>query len=145
MNRTITIFILSLSCALLAGCGFIQSKKDAEKVLARHFQTLATNGYDAALADYSSEFFRVTPKETWAKALRGTNNKLGTYQSHTITTWNVFKNAGTGGSGTTVSIQCDVTYSKYSATESFKLFKGIGDSDFKIISHKINSTGLLTE
>lgn len=145
MNRSIAIFILALSCAVLGGCGFIQSKKDAEKVLARHFQTLATNGYDAALADYSDEFFKVTPKDRLTKLLRDESAKLGTYQSHTITSWNIFKKAGTDGTGTTVSIQCKVIYSKQSATESFKLFKGTGDSDFKIISHKINSTALLME
>jgi hypothetical protein len=145
MNRLIAITFLALGCAVLSGCGFFQSKKDAEKVLARHFQALATNGYTAALADYGSDFFTKTPKEQWAKALKGVNTKLGAYQSHTITSWNVFKKAGTDGSGTTVSIQCDVTYSKYSATESFKLFQGVGDADFKIVSHKINSTGLLVE
>jgi hypothetical protein len=67
------------------------------------------------------------------------------FWSHTITTWRVFKNAGTSGAGTSVSLQCQVTYSKHAATESFTLFKGVSDSGYKIVGHNVNSTALLTE
>ena len=130
---------------LSGGCGFTQGKKDAEAVLARHFQTIATNGFDTAMADYGATFFQKTTKDEWTKALTKLSSKLGTYQSHTVTGWRVFKNAGLTGAGTTVSIQCQVTYSKHSATESFMLFKGVSDSDYKILGHNINSTALLTE
>jgi hypothetical protein len=130
---------------LLGGCGFAQGKKDAEAVLNRHFQTIATNGYDTAIADYGTPFFQKTTKDEWSKALAKVSGKLGPYQSHTITAWRVFKNAGTTGSGTTVSLQCQVNYSRHTATESFTLFKGAGDSDYKIVGHNINSTALLTE
>jgi hypothetical protein len=73
------------------------------------------------------------------------SGKLGPYQGHTVTGWGVSKNAGTTGAGTTVSLQCQVTYSKHSATENFTLFKGRADSDYKIIGHQINSTALLAE
>jgi len=137
--------ILAVVCAFLGGCGFAQSKKDGEKLLAKHFQTISTNGYDAAMADYGAPFFQKISKDEWGKTLARLASKLGTYQSHTITGWRVFKNAGTFGAGTTVSLQCQVTYSKYSATESFTLFKGITDSDYKIVGHFINSDGLLKE
>jgi hypothetical protein len=130
---------------LLASCGFTKGKKDGEAVLTRHFQTIATNGFETALTDYGAQFFQKTTKDEWRKALTKLTDKLGTYQSHTVTGWRVFKNASTGGSGTTVSLQCQVIYSKHPATESFTLFKAVGDSDYKIVGHQINSTALLTE
>jgi hypothetical protein len=141
----LAVALFATAALLLAGCGFTQGKKDAEAVLTRHFQTIATNGFDTAMADYGTQFFQKTTKQEWTKALTKLDGKLGTYQTHTVTTWRVFKNAGTTGAGTTVSLECQVTYSKHTATESFTLFKGVGDSDYKIIGHNINSTALLTE
>ena len=143
--RIVAVTLLALASVLSGGCGFTQGKKDAEAVLARHFQTIATNGFDTAMADYGATFFQKTTKDEWTKALTKLSSKLGTYQSHTVTGWRVFKNAGMTGAGTTVSLQCQVTYSKHSATESFMLFKGVSDSDYKILGHNINSTALLTE
>lgn len=144
-RRVVTLMLLVVTGALLGGCGFAQSKKDAESVLARHFQAVATNGYDTAMADYGAQFFQKTTKEEWSKTLARLSGKLGAYQNHFTTGWRVFKNAGTVGAGTTVEFVCQVTYSKYSAQERFTLFKGVTDSDYKILGHHINSEGLLKE
>src|SRR3989442_6822495 len=133
--------VAAVFCALLSGCGFAQSKKDGEKLLARHFQAVSTNGYEAAMADYGKQFFQKTTKGEWSATLARLTGKLGAYQSHAVTGWRVFKNAGVTGAGTTVSLQCQVTYSKYSATETFTLFKGLTDLDYKIFGHQINSDG----
>src|SRR2546425_9089132 len=137
MNRSILsrLIVVLLACLLSAipGCGFMQSKTDAEKVLARHFQTIATNGYDTAMMDYGSLFFQKTTTNEWTKALEKLHAKLGAYQSHSTASWRIFKNAGATGAGTTVSLQCQVTYSKHSATESFTLVRGLTDSDYKIV------------
>lgn len=144
--RKLSSFLAALVAGLFfIGCGFVQDKKDAEVVLARHFQALTTNGVSVALADYDAQFFQKNSKEDWTKALNNLNRKLGTYESHSITRWNVFKKAGTAGNGSTVSIECSVKYAKHTATEKFVLFKGIADTDFKIKEHEINSTALLTE
>jgi hypothetical protein len=145
---SIHAFVLALLAAaslLIGGCGFTQSKKDAEAVLTRHFQTIATNGFETAVSDYGTQFFTKITEDEWKKALNKLNGKLGTYQSHTVTSWRTFRNAGGHGAGTRVTLQCQVTYSKHAATESFTLFKGVGDSEYKIIGHNINSAALLTE
>ncbi len=139
-SRAVWIFV---GCIILAGCGFKQSKQDAEKVLARHFQCVASNDYTGAMTDYGAPFFQKTTKDEWSKTLIKLHNQLGAYQGYTVTGWRVFKNAGTWGAGTTVSLQCQVDYSKYSATENFTLFKGTKDDDYKIRAHFINSEGLL--
>lgn len=137
--------LIAIGSLLIGGCGFTQGKKDAEAVVTRHFQTIATNGFATAMSDYGTQFFTKTTKDEWTKALTRLSGKLGTYQSHTVTGWRMFTKAGTSRAGTTVSLQCQVTYSKHPATENFTLFKGVGDSDYKIIGHNINSTALLKE
>ncbi len=145
IHYSFAVALFVVASLLLGGCGFVKGKKDAEAVLARHFQALTTNGFDTAMADYGAQFFQKTTKQDWAKALTKLSGKLGTYQSHSITSWRVFKKAGLSGAGTTVLFQCQVTYSKHPSTESFTLFKGVTDSEYKIIGHLINSTALITE
>jgi len=144
-RQFLAVALFAFAALLAGGCGFTQGKKDAEAVLIRHFQAIATNGFDTAMADYGTSFFQKTTKDEWTKALTGMSRKLGTYQSHTVTGWRMFKKAGTTGAGTTVSLQCQVTYSKHKATESFSLFKGVLDSEYKIVGHQINSTALMIE
>ena len=131
--------------AALCGCGIKQSKDDSDKVLAHHFQTVATNGYTEALTDYDPRFFQTITKEEWSKMLAKMNAKLGTYQSYSIVGWRSFSNYGGNGSGTHVSLQCQVVYSKHSTQESFVLFKGLTDSDYKIIEHHIDGAALLQD
>src|SRR5689334_5178490 len=111
--------LLVVTAWLPGGCASTQAEKDAHAVRARHLQCLSTNGFDTAMIDYGAQFFQKTTKDEWRKALTKLNDKLGTYQSHTVSGWRVFKNAGTSGAGTTVSLECQVTYSKHSATEGF--------------------------
>ena len=143
--KFLPIAYLILGGVWLAGCGLVQNSKDAEAVVAHHFQTIATNGFDAAMADYAPRFFEKTSKEDWTRALSRLNGRLGAYQSYTVTSWNIVRNAGTTGSGTTVTLQCDVKYSRHSATEKFTIFKGLSDSGFKIVGHHIDSSALLLE
>src|SRR5436189_4723467 len=110
--RRLIVLICSVS---VAGCGLKQSKQGAENVLARHFQTIATNGYEEAIQDYGPEFFQRTGRTEWTSALARFNSRLGSYQSHTVSQWRVFKAIKSRGGGTTVLLQCQVSYSKYSA------------------------------
>jgi hypothetical protein len=128
----------------LASCGFNQAKQDGEKLVARHFQAVATNGYQAGVADYGNDFFKTVSREEWTKSLANLNSKLGAYQKHAIASWRVFRKVGSR-PGTTVTFQCQVTYSKYPATETFTLFKGASESEYKIIGHQITSDGLLKD
>ena len=137
-------FVLSTG-ALLAGCGFAASKQAGEKLIANHFQAIGTNGYSAALANYGAQFFAKTSPDEWGKTLEKVSGKLGQFQNYTVVNWNVHKGASTTGSGTTVRITVNSTYSKFPAQEQFVLFKGSKDAEFKILGHHISSTGLLKE
>jgi hypothetical protein len=137
--------VLCIASISLSGCGFAKSKKDAEKVLSRHFQAIATNGLESAITDYGEQFFQKHTKDEWRNTLGRLTARLGTYQSHTIANWRVFKKAGSLGAGTTVEMICRTTYSKYPAEERFVFFKGVLDADYKIVGHYIGSDGWLKE
>ena len=123
-----------LTC--LSNCGYRDPKQACERVLTRHFQIVRTNGFDAAMADYGEPFFQKTRKEDWSHELTKLSGKLGKYHSHAFLCWRIFKTGGPFGPGTTVNVQCRVTYSKHSAIESFTLFKPALDSEYKIAGHQ---------
>lgn len=130
---------------VLTGCGLTQSKQEAEKIVAKHFQIISTNGFDAALSDYGRQFFVKTSKEQWSAVLSRVSSKLGKFQHYVIISWLASKNAGIAGSGTYVELKCQTSYSLYTAQERFTLFKSAEDSDYKIIAHNISSDRLLKE
>ncbi len=129
--------------AMVAGCGLVQDTQDAEKVVAHHFQLLATNGVETALADYGDDFFKGTSREKWRGTLKQVDDKLGTFENYSTLNWNVSKNAGTTGSVTTVELICHVKYSRQEAQETFKLAKKDAETQFKIIAHRIDSKAQL--
>src|SRR6266849_1071283 len=111
--------LLLIGCVAIGGCGLTQSKQDAEKVLARHFQAVATNGYDSAIGDYSAQFFQKTTKDEWSETLARLNGKLGGFQGYSVDGWRVFKIASTSGAGTTLSLHCLFIFNGSATTESF--------------------------
>ena len=143
--RSLAVMLIVVVSAILCGCGITKSKNEADATLTRHFQTISTNGFNEALSDYGAAFFQNTTKDEWSKVLSRFVLKVGTYQSHTIVGWRSFSNYGGAGSGTTVSLQCQVVYSKRTVQESFTLFKGVTDSDFKIVGHNIDAAALLQD
>jgi hypothetical protein len=62
-SRVLTVMLLAIASMALWGCVFTKAKKDGQTVLNRHFQTIATNGFDAAPADYGTQFFRNATKD----------------------------------------------------------------------------------
>ena len=143
--RSMAVMLLVAASVVLCGCGITKSKSEADATLTRHFQTISTNGFTEALSGYGGEFFQNTTKDEWSKVLARFVAKVGTYQSHTIVSWRSFSNYGGAGSGTHVSLECQVVYSKKSVQESFTLFKGVADSDYKIVGHHIDAAALLQD
>jgi hypothetical protein len=140
----------SLQCAALilglalTGCGIRETKSEAEAFVAAHFQSLRAKDFNKALDSYTPQFFANMPKEEWEKMLPRVQEKLGEYQSHQISGWNMQKKAGTG-AGTYVTLKCVVQYARYPAQEELTVFRPPGGGGFKILAHQINSAGLLKE
>lgn len=126
----------------LSGCGIKHASRDAEKALSLHFERISTNGFEAGIADYGDSFYTKVSKEEWKKTLSNIHAKLGDYRSYSITSWHVRKQANATGTGIFVVLKCKTVYSRFDAQEQFTLWKGIGDSDYKIVGHSLKSKGL---
>jgi len=138
-----------IGCALFSGCGPGKTARDAEKVIARYFQAIATNGYTAAMAEYSPLAFQEMTAEQWVERWPKIAAKLGTYVSHAPKLFRVTRSKSGNRTRTTVVIICQVTYSKRSAKETFTLVRqetytlARGElthviSDFKIVDHNVS-------
>lgn len=145
MGRSMTkILKWVLVVSLVAGCGFTEGKEEAEQLAGRLFDSVRSHDFDTAMTYYSEAFFNQTSQDEWTTVLNSLNQKLGDLQSYELNGWNVKKQVHTSGSGTFVSLQYHVTYARYPATEVLVLFKPVG-GDYKVLSHNINSKGLLVD
>jgi hypothetical protein len=136
--------IVAFVCLAALGCGIKKSKEDAERIVARHYESIAAHAYEAVLADYDEQFFEKTPRDGWVDVLKKVEAKLGTYESYKIAGWNARNNFGTN-AGSYVTIGCDVKYAQHEAEEQMILFRRDDRAEFKIMKHGINSEWLLKD
>jgi len=113
-------------------------QKDAEAVVTAYFQALATNGYAEAVANIGPQAFQKMSREQWIQAQQDFSSKRGSYLNHKFKRRTVRLKVGTSDTTTTVTVECQVTYSKHTDTETFSLLKGPTDGDFKIVGHKLD-------
>jgi len=141
VNPRIAPATSAIACVLVLGCGLKKSKEDAERIVARHYEAIATHATDAVLADYDEQFFEKTTRQGWLEVLKKVESKLGPYQSHRVTSWNARNNFGTN-AGSYVTIGCEVTYANHEAQEQMELFRANERDEFKITKHGIDSEAL---
>ncbi|SRR6266511_529127 len=114
-------------------------KKDAEAVVTAYFQAIATNGYAEAAAHFGAQAFQKMSREQWIQAQQDFSSKRGNYVNHKFKRSTVGLKVGTSDTTTTVTVECQVTYSQHNDIETFSLTKGPTDGDFKIVGHKLGS------
>jgi hypothetical protein len=124
------------------GCGAHDDKQDAARVLDHHFDALAHERYDAALADYDDRFFIDTTRAEWRNALASVTAKIGRVQRYDVTVDGI-EGKQTAGPGTYLKFKCKVTYAKHTSEETFYLFRREGATQFRILGHEIDSKGLV--
>jgi hypothetical protein len=127
----------------VVGCGDQGEKQAAEQVLAHHFEALAHEDYDAALADYDDMFFEDVTRSEWRNTLRMVDDKLGTLQRYELG-GQALDSKTSAGPGTYLKFRCNAAYSKHAAKETFYLFRRMGAAKFKILAHEIDSRGFLS-
>jgi hypothetical protein len=132
--------LVPVMCEL--NCGN-DDKAEAEQVLARHFDALGHHAYETALADYDDQFFEEVTRTEWRDALASVEGKLGTFQRYSVNVRGL-ESRVTAGPGTYLKFQCQVTYARSTAEETFFLFRRTGSAKFKILAHQIDSMGLLS-
>jgi hypothetical protein len=117
---------------------------DAKALVARHFDAIARQAYDLALADYGSQFFARFPRDEWKSTLGLVERKLGTFQKYEIVGSRWKSQLGAHG-GLAYEFVCRVSYSKSEAEEILSVFRASGSPKFQILGHRINSNALLKD
>lgn len=145
MHRCRLPMVVLLVAALLYSCGATSAKPEAEALTQKYFTAMKEGKVGEAIPLYSKEFFKETSKDKWQIMLAKINNKLGNVKSYELATWRVNTYAGTGESGTYVSLIYNVQYEKYKGTESFNIFKPASGGAVKLLGHNFNSEGLILE
>lgn len=144
MKRIAPIILAIGFIGIVFGCGIGEDKTAAETIVINVLEDIKLRDIDEALTFYSPQFFQQTSKEEWKSLLQRLSEKLGKLESYKLLTWHVTKQVHTSGSGTYLTLQYEVQYSKYPATETLTVFKPIG-GEYRILGHYINSVGLLKE
>jgi len=149
-GKYITVAVLALfgaicSGVIFSGCDLFKDKSEAGAVVIGLFNAVNSRDFDKALTYYSSDFFETTSREDWSQALNGINKKLGDLEKYKLTNWQGRKSAGSKGNGSWVTLTYEVTYSKYTAKETFYLYKPLVGGQFEIDNHEVISLGLFLE
>ncbi len=134
---------LVMAAVVVSGCGVSEEKRQAEEVASGCFECVKQKDFEGAAAYYSPKFYQATSREKWVEMLGNINGKLGDLREYKLVGWNFKKFAGVVGSGSYWQLQYQTTYTKHPAQETLVIFRPFGGGEFKIISHNINSEGLV--
>jgi hypothetical protein len=143
-RRRIATFAVASLWLTLGGCQYLTDTAGAQEVAKRMFESRRAHNQEAAMAQYSPQFFAATPAPKWVAMLDGVQTRLGELEAFELAQWNVRTNIGTNG-GTFYQLIYRVKYARYSATEAVTLYKPFWGGDMRIVAHHINSEGLLLQ
>jgi hypothetical protein len=143
MKKLARIIILVLIAGILTGCTSTLDKS-ASALADQYYQSVQNKEYNLTLPDFSSSFFEKTSQADWILILENMNNKLGDLKSYKLSNWNERTIEGIGNiqSGTTYTLQYDVTYANETDKETLTLFQPKG-KQLQITGFNINSVILL--
>jgi hypothetical protein len=135
---------LVMICVLLGACSSASISPEMQAVADGYFKAISSERLEDALDLYDSHFYAQTPRQQWHGMLRGVSKKLGKLQSQKLIGWRVHNRVGTG-AGTFLELSYEVQYEKYPAREFIVVRRPLTGGEPKILSHQINSAGLLLE
>ncbi len=132
--------LVILAVFLVAGCGLVTGKGDAQKVAESLLNERIEKGGFGSGAYYSDLFWKYTEKEKWESLKRLVDKAVGNLKSYKLTSWNVTTQANPNEpSGTIVTLVYDVVYEKGSGTETITLHKPIMGKTYTIVGYHFNS------
>jgi hypothetical protein len=139
--RQRSFLLIPLILFVLGGCGAFTAKPEAEALVTRYFNALKSGAFQDAVPLFSEEFYKGLSKEELVKSLEKTRGKFGTLEKFELASFRVDVNSSRG--GTIVILVYQVKYSRYEAQETFVVLKPLTTGPASIVSHTIDSKGLL--
>lgn len=134
MNTKSSVIVLLL---VAVGCGFAQSRMQAQKVWKDYFSAFQAESYDDALSLYNKAFFEQTSREQWGQTLESIRKKMGFPKEQKQLRWGVKKKVGLVGSGSYVRLVSEVTYEKGKTRETVTVFLPSSGGRATILRHVI--------
>ena len=111
--------------------------------MSNYFDAVRAKDFEKALTFYAPQFFEKTSHVEWLQILKNVNSKLGDLRIYQLSGFRGQANAGAGLTGMFYILQYRVSHSKYPADETVTLFRPPGSDEMRILSHQIDSQGLL--
>jgi hypothetical protein len=133
-----------VALVLTGGCGAGDAKAAAEQVAGQYYGCLQGRDWEGAMDLCRPEFYQAVGRDKAIEFLEKVNGKLGDLQRHDLVGWRLNKRVGTG-AGTYVELSYQTTYARYPGQEVIVLYKEPGTEEFKVLSHNVNSEGLVLE
>jgi hypothetical protein len=129
---------------VLAACAPSVVAPELQAHAEKYFVAIEKGDVDGALKLYDPDFYKVTSVAQWKRILERVEEKLGKMQSYKLVGWRVNSRIGSG-SGVYAELSYEVKYEKYPAHEVIVVRQLSSGGGPGIISHNINSVGLLLE
>ncbi len=131
---------LLVACAFvgisLVGCSMSEDRSAASQLGAAFYESIKAEDVNSVISFMSPEFFEVTSEDDLKILFPALKDRMGTMESYELTGWYVNKRFGTDSlSGTLVTLQYKVVYSKSPCNETLLLYKPSDGNDFKILSY----------
>jgi hypothetical protein len=139
VRRVAAISVVSILPLLLCCCGSLTKNTSlAEDAVTQFHSQLDAEQYAALYAGADPNFHGATSEAQFTKLLQAIHHKLGSVRQANLSRWNTSWYAGTG---TTVTLVYDTTFSAGSGTEQFTWH--ISDNRAMLYGYHINSDDLI--
>lgn len=136
---------LLLVLLTLAGCGAGDKEARARAAAEGYLQALKDKDPDRAMTFFARTYFETRPPAGWKADLRLIMARLGTLQAYSLKNWRWRTGFVPPDSGTHVTLEYEVKYTKHTATETFTVYKPLARGEYQIVGHKIASKGFAVE
>jgi hypothetical protein len=135
---------MAAGLGLRGACGLRRDKAVAEQVASRYYQCLMRRDWEGAMNQCWPEFYRAMGRDRTIQLHGRMNAKLGDLRRYDLVGWQFHKQVGAG-AGTYLELRYETVYASYPGQEVIVLFRPPWAEEFKLLSHDVNSPGLMME
>ena len=132
---------LALLAILPVGCVAEDSKAQAQSVAEGYLQAVKANDLDRAITFFASHYPEIRSPQGLKTDIQIITGRLGELRDYRLTAARWRRDFIPPETGTLVTLEYDVRYTKHQAHEIFMILKPFGRGEYKIVGHRIASEG----
>jgi hypothetical protein len=135
-----------LFLALAAGgCGAGDREARARVAAEGYLEALKAGDPDRAVTFFARQYLETRGAQGWLADLRLITGRLGPLRSYTLRRATSRVDFIPPDNGTHVTLEYEVTYARHRAQETFVVFKPFARGEYRIVTHRLASEGLMRE